>query len=530
MEHRQRLQLARLRNTPWTFPEDCLEASIYLFSVTVHPHSMRMASGDPGSVASQVWASLRAPSTLEAKLRLRISSAIVLFFLCSIRWAQAGATLFLGEPYSYDGVFAGTGHAAVYLAGICTISPVAVRLCSPGETGIVLSRYRGIGGYDWIAIPLIPYLYAVEKQEDIPIFADKKLVSFLRDRYRREHLEAIVPDLPDDGVPGGAWYQLIGASYLRTIYAFEIETSPEQDAKLIQILNDRSNEQRWNLVTANCADFARQVISFYHPHSVHRGIIGDLGVTTPKQLARTLSKYSTKHPELQMSRFVIPQVPGTIPRSKRVRGVLEVMLTSKKYMLPLFLFHPYASVAAVALCVGWWHFNPGKNAPVLDSNHQLGTALTRADRAAVREQLEELVWSDSRTSADPDERHWATLHAAAEPTLDVSGGPVLQLLAHGEVTSVGITRSNILSSPAGSEFAAGLVLARLRLELKSSNKKIASSDVESDLSLLQQLLASQPQRFARTSLSSPKTAWVLQQPAANAQKVTSYPASHDSRQ
>lgn len=47
----------------------------------------------------------------------------------------------------------------------------------PGETGIVLSRYRSIAGYDWIAIPLIPYLYAVEKQEDIPLFADKKLVS-----------------------------------------------------------------------------------------------------------------------------------------------------------------------------------------------------------------------------------------------------------------------------------------------------------------------------------------------------------------
>ena len=433
-------------------------------------------------------------------MRLRISSAVVLFCLCSIRWAQAGATLFLGEPYSYDGAFAGTGHVAIYLTDVCAISPVALRACAPGETGIVLSRYRGIGGYDWIAIPLIPYLYAVEKQEDIPLFADKKLVAFLRDRYRHRHLTSIVPDLPDGGTPEGPWYQLIGASYLRTIYAFEIETTREQDTNLIQMLNDRSNQQRWTLVTANCADFARQIISFYHPHSVHRSIIGDLGVTTPKQLARTLSNFSTQHPEFQSSRFVIPQVPGTIPRSKRVRGVLEVMLTSKKYMLPIFLFHPYAAGAAVALYVGHWHFNPGKNAPILDSNHQLGTALTRADRHAVREQLEELVRSDFPTSTYPNERHWTALHAAAEPALDGSGGPVLQVMVHGEITAVGIARSNILSAPDGSEFAAGLVQARLLEELKSAaTKKTARTDVESDLVLLQQLLASQHKGSANTA-------------------------------
>src|SRR3954465_10297512 len=90
--------------------------------------------------------------------------------------------LLVGEPYGYDGTYAGTGHAAVYLSGVCTISPVVLRLCAKGETGIVLSRYSGIRGYDWIAIPLTPYLYAVKESEDIPLLADDKLVAFLRDR------------------------------------------------------------------------------------------------------------------------------------------------------------------------------------------------------------------------------------------------------------------------------------------------------------------------------------------------------------
>jgi len=408
-------------------------------------------------------------------LRLGNLSAVLLFCVCSIPPAQAGATLFLGEPYGYGGALLGAGHSALYLSGVCATSPVILHPCGPGETGIVLSRYRSIAGYDWIAIPLVPYLYAVEKQEDIPLFADKKLVAFLRDRYRRNHLESLAPDLPDGETPDGDWYELIGASYIRTIYTFEIETSPEQDAKLIRALNERPKRHRWNLVTANCADFVRQIINSYYPHSVHRSIIGDLGITTPKQLARTLSNYSHRHPELQTSTFVIPQVPGTIPRSKRVRGVLECVY------------------------IGHCHFNPGKNALVLDSNHQLVAPLTSADRRLVQDQLEELIRAAS-SAADADKRQWMSLHVAAEPALDAAGGPTLQVREGGEVTSVGIARSNILNDPTGSEFAVGLMKARLREELKSNAaQKTARADVESDLVLLQQLLLSQPEGLARTT-------------------------------
>jgi hypothetical protein len=372
-----------------------------------------------------------------------------------------------------------------------------LRPCSAGESGIVLSRYRGIGGYDWIAIPLIPYLYAVERREDIPLFADKKTIAFLRDRYRRNHLASLVPDLLDGETPDGVWYELIGASYLRTIYAFEIETRSEQDISLILQLNDRSNRQRWNLVTANCADFVREIFSLYYPHSVHRSIIGDLGVTTPKQLARTLAKYSKRHAELQTSKFVIPQVPGTISRSKRVRGVLEVMLTSKKYMLPIFLFHPYAAAGAVALYVAHWHFNLGKNAPVLDATFQLGDALSPSDRRAVRGRLEALAGAELSAGADKDDRNWTSLNAEVEPGLDATGELVLKVMAGRKVTAVGITRSNISAVPTGAEFATGLVKARLREELRSAAAhKTARADVESDLLLLQRLLASHSNEFA----------------------------------
>lgn len=438
---------------------------------------------------------------LAAFLRL---SALSLLCLCSIPRSQAKATLFLEEPYSYDGALAGTGHAAVYLSGVCAESPVKLRLCRPDETGVVISRYHRVAGYDWIAIPLVPYLYAVENEAAIPLFADKKMVAFLRDHYRRDHLETLIPDLPDGGTPPGDWYELVGASYLRTIYAYEIETNPELDAALIAKLNRERNHDRFNLLTANCSDFARGIIDFYHPRAVHRSIIGDLGVTTPKQLARTLSRYSRHHPESQSASFVIAQVPGTLPRSKPVHGVTECALTAKKYMLPLLVLHPYVAGSLIAGYLGHGRFDPSKNALILNASDEFDVPPTRADRRNFQSRLHELMQSEMSLTSNvsADERRWESRLAAAEPTLDAAGEPALQLRVDGEIAGVGVARSNILNVAAPSGFTIGLVEARLREELKpASVRKVARSDVQNDLLLLQQLLTLQTK--ALTSFATP---------------------------
>ncbi|HWI70044.1 MAG TPA: hypothetical protein VNS88_17010 [Nitrospiraceae bacterium] len=48
---------------------------------------------------------------------------------------------------------------------------------------------------------------------------------------------------------------------------------------------------------------------------------------------------------------------------------------------------------------------------------EFGASVTSADRRAVQDQLEELVWSANSADADTDRRHWASLQAA-EPALD----------------------------------------------------------------------------------------------------------------
>ena len=141
----------------------------------------------------------------------------------------------------------------------------------------------------------------------------------------------------------------MGSAYDRAAYAFEIQTSPAQDDAFIRAYNSAPNRSHFHLTYRNCADFAKDVINFYYPKALHRSIIADVGITTPKQMAKTLIKFSARHPRLQFSRFVIPQVPGSMARSAQVHGVVESFFRSKKYIVPSAVVSPIFAgcVAAV---------------------------------------------------------------------------------------------------------------------------------------------------------------------------------------
>ncbi|GGH13422.1 hypothetical protein [Silvibacterium dinghuense] len=274
--------------------------------------------------------------------------------------------MLLEEPYGEFGFFNPTGHAAIYLSDVCAETPTRLRRCQPGETGVVLSRYHAVGGYDWLAVPLIPYLYAVDDPEQIPESADQKMVLRLRDRYRRHHLADIVPDDPKHEIPKGDWTQLVGESYDRRMYGFAVKTTEEQDGALIAEFNDRDNTSHFNLFFRNCANFSEGVINFYYPHAIHRNFIADAGLMTPKQAARSLNSYAKKHPEMDLRTFVIPQVPGSIRRSTPVDGVVESLVKSKKYVLPLAFLHPVVTGTLVAVYWGDGRFHPDPKSAVFE--------------------------------------------------------------------------------------------------------------------------------------------------------------------
>jgi hypothetical protein len=282
--------------------------------------------------------------------------------------ARADAALLMEEPYGEFGAFNPTGHAAIYLNHICAESPTMLRPCRAGEPGAVISRYHKIDGYDWLAIPLVPYLYAVERVEDVPKTADAELEASLRDQYRRDHLLALAPDVAKGKkvgeAPGGEWTQLVGASYDRRIYGFQIQTTAEEDEQFMNQFNDNRNVGHFNLLFHNCADFSRTLLDVYYPHSVHRNFFSDLGITTPKQVARSLTKYADQHPDLKFSTFMIPQVPGSIKRSHPIDGVLEAVVKSKKYVVPLAILNPEVAAGFVVAYLTDGRFKAPKDAAV----------------------------------------------------------------------------------------------------------------------------------------------------------------------
>jgi hypothetical protein len=278
--------------------------------------------------------------------------------------AHGSAAVLLEQPYGKLNIVFPTGHSAIYLDHVCAETPLKLRACRADEQGVVLSRYDGIGGYDWVAMPLIPYLYSVQTVAEIPETMNREEEQQMRESYRQRYLQDVAPNLPDGSAPQGNWYELVGSAFDRKIYGFRVDTTAEQDARLIAAFNDKKNVQRYRGVDRNCADFARTTMNLLYPHLVRRNYVADLGMTSPKSVARSLSHRASKHPEMGFEVFVIPQVSGSLPRSHSPQDLAEGIL--KRYCLPLVIVSPVSIGVAFAAYVGQGRFSMPKDAQPLN--------------------------------------------------------------------------------------------------------------------------------------------------------------------
>jgi len=275
------------------------------------------------------------------KLRLSVFVLINLALMAILPAQSRGqAALLMEEPYGFFGTINPTGHNAIYFERICAETPIRLRRCHDGELGAVLARYQGINGYDWVAIPLLPYLYSVETASDVPARVNRETVNRLRNRYHEAHLLSLGEHLSPGNVLHGGWTQLVGVSYERRIYAFRFDTTEEQDDALIASMNDNGNRSHFYLLFNNCSDFARRVLNQYFPHTFRRSVFPDAGMTAPKQLAYKLERYASKHPEMQLTVFEVPQIPGYRHPSHSNKSIAESLATTG-YAIPIALLNPY---------------------------------------------------------------------------------------------------------------------------------------------------------------------------------------------
>ena len=284
--------------------------------------------------------------------------------------------LIVGEPFGSFGTMMPQGHASVYLSDLCVETPIRLRACRPGELGAVVSRYHDLRHpeLDWMAFPLPVFLYGSELYGSegalttVPRFMTAADESDLRASYRRRFLEEYVPDRIDRHGRAhppayGDWEEGIGAAYDRRLVMYGFDTVAAQDAAALHWLNDRPNRRSYTLTRHNCADFAADLLRLALPSELlRRNVLADFDMTTPKQLARAVDGYGQAHPELHLTVLEIPQLPGTLRRSRPIRGAAESLLTTKRYMATLLVVQPEIILAAWIDYERWGKWPLGQDA------------------------------------------------------------------------------------------------------------------------------------------------------------------------
>jgi len=425
----------------------------------------------------------------------------------------------------------GAGHSAVYLSNICPETPVKLRLCGPGEQGSVLQNYEDYKEdqpYEWNIVPLSVYLYGVNSKEEQPLFGYPELRSLLQKQYRDTYLREICTTAQCINNRDANWRDSVAASFVREIYMFKVHTTREQDEQFIREFNARPNVNHYQGVSRNCADFAKLVVNTFFPHSAHRDVINDFGITGPKAIARSFTHYAEHHPELQLRVIRIEQVPGTYKRSSDCREGTEQTVRSTKWLIPIAVLEAQAVpfLAGSYLLTG--HFNPdhdlrnhpsedvavlyeqlanAKQAGDLEQQRQL-TRKIAADREQLigsdeqwqqyRSRFEEILRSaiDERVIADRHrmETLFRTLASNGRTYFDESGRPWLEVESGGELQRVGLTAGNVFSPGSSRELAMQVMLARTNALLSAQAKhRELWPEFQSDWELLERAEQQLPQ-------------------------------------
>jgi len=218
-------------------------------------------------------------------------------------------------------------------------------------------------------------------------------------------------------------------------------------------------------------------------------------VSTPKHDAKSLVKYSERHRDIEFTRIVFPQVPGTIRRSRPVRGVLESLFRAKKYMVALAVFHPFIAGGVVMVYLVGDRFDPARNALVFNANGDPNTSVTKDDRRTYLNDLKALAIVDKETDPERTGISWRQFEEKAQIQLDESGHPAMQVPVGQEVVEMGVSRDGLVHDNAPVQLQRGLIVARLRQELARSRAPRTSADgLHQDWQLLREIdLAEQKQ-------------------------------------
>lgn len=428
---------------------------------------------------------------------------------CPLALGDVGIVLNESLGTSMDRI-SGTGHSAVYFSRICPESPVKLRLCRPEENGSVMSNYINIGepqDFEWNIVPLNIYLYGVEDPRFRPLFGSYAIKDLLEERYREKYLTGYCDGPPCSTSAKSEWREMVGATLIRGMYVFVINTTVEQDEAMIAQFSASPNKNHFNGVTRNCADFTKRVVNTYFPHAASTDYLNGFGMTTPKAIARSFVRYAERNPKLNLRVLHFAQVPGTIKRSSDVREVTEQLYRSKKLVIPMLIFADYGVPAVAASYLLTGRFNPEREFEKRPGQAENSGTATRAAKALedeqaqivgtsaewkeYRQELDSLLGEKGRagTSGKSKDIQGFYKHVikVGKPSLNVRGAVWMEVTDKGLAFQVGLSASNIVGRDSDAQSAYALLLWRAEGVLKSpKHRRETMPEFEDNWELLQQ--------------------------------------------
>ncbi len=422
--------------------------------------------------------------------------------------------------------FTHAGHSLVYLSDVCAASPVRARLCRPGEVGSVVSMYpdfHEVKDYAWNIVPLNFYLEGLQTTGDRLLYGSEQVKEALELHARVNALYSVCGDHRCPQQPHAYWRDMVAATVDRDMFIYAVRTSRAQDEKIVGWLNRYPNRNRYNSLTNNCSNFTSALVNMVFPHSVHRDLVNDLGMMSPKGAAHSFTDWAAKHPELGLYTLHFAQQPGPMPRGGIARSGTEDGFHMKKYLIPAALigdhevagsffvayyltgrfglYKQYAKYAepsplesasvesaqtssepAIEDAVYVPAAVPGHSPDSPDSLDQPQAALnmrsglrgqavlgTPAEWAESRRAFAALVAADTQ-GWTPDQKHtFPGAFAKARAWVDGAGRPYLTIGSGAEARTVGVSSGDLLSAGSDPLLAYQLMLGRVESELDAKN-------------------------------------------------------------
>lgn len=268
------------------------------------------------------------------------------------------------------GYVAQGGHSALFLTETCTDDFVSMRACTDADPfwGVIAERtatFSSKAKYDWLVMPASISLYAVEDEANAPLIVSadirKKLIEnfYFKNSTFRNLVVGSDPEFEkgmalekDYRFPKGRWQNLLGSKMRRTLYTVWIDdVSGGMERDLVAAINGFSNRPKYNtllfLFAGNCSKWVQQSLSSIEvikEAGFGQNFSGDGIFTSPKGVTdeafQAARKIMAKYSQVYVTVELIPQIPGTYPKSSEPYYVIESAFRNKLVWPVIAFFHP----------------------------------------------------------------------------------------------------------------------------------------------------------------------------------------------